>query len=463
MSDKKSGTIIENFPHELLYTVLIPFYFENNKDPKTLKIIEENDFNKNLFVKKEIIKRNSQLYDYIEDLFIEESSYFEANEITLTTFQDKIFIKSKHKIKKIFLQSIFNNVAIIGITIKFKSLKIIEHIHKQKLEISDIIKRYEIKTWIHSLFCKEFTDKFEIHYFDSYDGSNTAKTIRFHNFTDLIVKYGSSPIDNNVKNNIASYFLNRMSVDSMVNEDNFTKCKPYFGAEVFSSSEGIVSIYEMKPENANLTKIFVKKNFSSNCILFAYLLVLQEFYKLHHIKILTHKLFDRDTISVCDIDSKKIKVGLDKLESEMVIFNSKYHITTSSNFVWIRKIYENIYVSLKVGEYFNEVNSSIQVFKSYIEKKLSEEANKTSKRIDMHTKIFTSATICNALISIITALIFAICSEESENYVLTNIDRQFIFWIPVCVSCMYLFIILLFKIFSILKKLFQISQRNSKK
>ena len=160
-------------------------------------------------------------------------------------------------------------------------MNIIEKIHEQKLQISDEIKRYEIKKLIKSLFNDNFN--YDIVYFDSYDGDNNNNTIRFHNFADLIIEKNSDFVSDKLKDNIACYFLDRMSIATPKNSNSFSKITPYYGGLIYNSAEGIVSIYEKNKINSSITRRFVNKGFNTNSIIFAYLLILQEFYKLHFI------------------------------------------------------------------------------------------------------------------------------------------------------------------------------------
>lgn len=449
--DHIQETKINNFPHELYYTVLIPFYLDTKEDEVIDIDLNDNCLHENYFNKGKIIKKNSQFYDYVEDLFLEESVYFEGNKELIDKFQEEIFQKSRHKVKKVFLHSVFTNIIILGIVVKFKSLNIIEKIHEQKLQISDEIKRYEIKKLIKSLFNDNYN--YDIVYFDSYDGGNNNNTIRFHNFADLIIENNSDFVSDELKDNIACYFLDRMSIATPKNSNSFSKNTPYYGGLIYDSAEGIVSIYEKNKINSSITRRFVNKGFNTNSIMFAYLLILQEFYKLHFIKIKTQRLFRKENIENFDIDNKKIINGLNALERQIVVFNAKCHITISTNFIWIRNIYNDLYNTLQIKEYLDEVNSSISVYKDYFEKKTKEKNARISKSLDTNTKVFTSVTICNALISITTAFIYAHLNEGSNDYKLTITNRLFIFWIPAFIALIYLIIIFKSKIFNILKKI----------
>ena len=67
---KKKGFLLKDFKQELLYTILIPFYIEDQFGKPINKNIDESDIVVGLFTKDSLLQKNSQFYDYIEDFYL---------------------------------------------------------------------------------------------------------------------------------------------------------------------------------------------------------------------------------------------------------------------------------------------------------------------------------------------------------------------------------------------------------
>lgn len=437
---KKKGFLLKDFKQELLYTILIPFYIEDQFGKPINKNIDESDIVVGLFTKDSLLHKNSQFYDYIEDFYLDNSvSFFEGTKDVILDLEKKLFSLNKYKIKRVFIQSAINSIVIIGVTIKFKKIFTMEDIHRQKIEISDTIKQSKIKEYINSYL--NTNDDYKLFYFDSYDGISSKngkklQTIRFTSFVSLIKDHSDKLLDKNIKLNISNYFLDRMSVSSPVNNKNFPKEEIFYGSEIFVSSEGILLIYEKTIENKDISNVFIDSNFARDCLLLSYLINLQEFYKLHYIKIKINKIFCQEK----ELQSDEIKFQLDSLESEFVYFLSKYHATSISSFEWLKNIYSKIYTSLDIDKYIVEVKNSLTIYKNYIEKKNNDKEREKQKERDLHNKklekqikIFACITLCNTVISIFFNFIKSHFSD-SEELTKVNLLMIIFYWIGIVVS-----------------------------
>lgn len=258
MKQKISKTIIKNFKHELLYTILIPFYIGDNEGYSLNRSIKKEDLKKGDFISKKVIEKNSQFFDYIENIYMDNDNvnYFEVSENIIKDLELLLFRIGKQKIQKIFIYSAIDSMAILGIEIKFKRLNTIEEIYKQRKDINASIKFSTLKDYIQNLFNLDNNKK--ILYFDSYTSKNKkTDMMRFHSFTTLISHSPNKPLSDLIKKNIASYFLNELSIEFLINKNSFYETHPFVGGSIYCSSEGILFIYEKNIYNKSLTNKFM--------------------------------------------------------------------------------------------------------------------------------------------------------------------------------------------------------------